>query len=73
MCDPSLATSAIEEAIDVCDKRDAGKGAGKVLLGRCIFWARGRGFERIMVEHETADLLVLHSGGGPSAPACTSS
>ena len=34
-----------------------GKGAGRALLGRCVTWARERGFQRIMVEHETANLL----------------
>ncbi len=34
-----------------------GRGVGKALLNRCILWARERGFERIMVEHETANLF----------------
>lgn len=33
-----------------------GKGVGAALLGACVAWARERGFERVMVEHETANL-----------------
>jgi GNAT superfamily N-acetyltransferase len=34
-----------------------GRGIGAALLDACIAWARERGFERLMVEHETANLL----------------
>jgi GNAT superfamily N-acetyltransferase len=34
-----------------------GKGVGAALLDRCITWGRAQGFERLMVEHETANLL----------------
>jgi GNAT superfamily N-acetyltransferase len=33
-----------------------GRGVGAALLDACIAWARERGFERVMVEHETANL-----------------
>jgi GNAT superfamily N-acetyltransferase len=33
-----------------------GKGVGTALLDRCVRWARAHGFERLFVEHETANI-----------------
>jgi len=33
-----------------------GRGIGAALLDACVTWARERGFDRLMVEHETANL-----------------
>ncbi|MBT3275666.1 MAG: GNAT family N-acetyltransferase [Spirochaetales bacterium] len=33
-----------------------GRGIGKALLNRCIDWAQSQGFERLYVEHETANI-----------------
>ena len=33
-----------------------GRGVGAALLGRCVAWVRERGSDRLMVEHETANI-----------------
>jgi GNAT superfamily N-acetyltransferase len=33
-----------------------GRGIGGALLGRCVEWARERGYDRLFVEHETANI-----------------
>jgi GNAT superfamily N-acetyltransferase len=33
-----------------------GRGIGRALLGTCIEWARRKGYDRLFVEHETANI-----------------
>jgi GNAT superfamily N-acetyltransferase len=51
--------------------RSRGHGVGKALLSACIGWARVQGFERLMVEHETANLLGSAFWGRHFSPHLT--
>jgi GNAT superfamily N-acetyltransferase len=48
-----------------------GRGIGQALLNACIGWARAQGFERLMVEHETANLLGSAFWGRHFSPYLT--
>ena len=48
-----------------------GRGVGRALLSACIGWARVQGFERLMVEHETANLLGSAFWGRHFSPYLT--
>jgi len=48
-----------------------GRGVGQALLSACVGWARAEGFERLMVEHETANLLGSAFWGRHFSPYLT--
>jgi GNAT superfamily N-acetyltransferase len=50
-------TSSAQILSAYASPRSRGRGVGQALLSACIGWARAQGFERLMVEHETANLL----------------
>ncbi len=51
--------------------RSRGRGVGQALLAACVGWARAQGFERLMVEHETANLLGSAFWGRHFSPYLT--
>jgi GNAT superfamily N-acetyltransferase len=60
------------QILSACARPGArGRGVGQALLSACVGWARAQGFERLMVEHETANLLGSAFWGRHFSPYLT--
>jgi ribosomal protein S18 acetylase RimI-like enzyme len=51
-----------------CRPRARGRNIGKALLGACVGWARSGGYERLFVDHESANVIGSRFWGAHFSP-----